>query len=166
MRWVVSCGSTSFPWLVFFFGALPWFTSIRENGCDKGAHQSYLGAEINTLVNPNCFQPCQCCSCQCYPAEYLRLGTLIRYNWAQVFEACDCLNLLFIHFDLCVDATGVVVISSVFSALISRHCSLAGSKRNKPEFSIKCLIWTALQSRSVTTVLGSMRQRYGWRAIH
>ena len=25
----------------------------------------------------------------------------------QVFEACDCLKLLSIHFDLCVDATGV-----------------------------------------------------------
>ena len=30
----------------------------------------------------------------CYPGEYLRLGTLISYNWAQVFEACDCLKLL------------------------------------------------------------------------
>ena len=26
----------------------------------------------------------------------------------QVFEACDCLKLLSIHLDLCVDATGVV----------------------------------------------------------
>ena len=26
---------------------------------------------------------------------------------AQVFEPCDCLKLLSIHFDLCVDATGV-----------------------------------------------------------
>ena len=25
-----------------------------------------------------------------------------------MFEACDCLKLLSIHFDLCVDATGVV----------------------------------------------------------
>ena len=33
---------------------------------------------------------------------------LISYNRAQVFEACGCLKLLFIHFDLCVDATGVV----------------------------------------------------------
>ena len=43
-----------------------------------------------------------------YPGEYLRLGTLISYNSAQVFETCDCLKLLFIHFDPCVDATGVV----------------------------------------------------------
>ena len=41
------------------------------------------------------------------PGEDLRLGTLISYKWAQVFEACDCLKLLSIYFDLCVDATGV-----------------------------------------------------------
>ena len=34
---------------------------------------------------------------------------------AQVLEACNCLKLLSIHFDLCVDATGVVI-SLVFSA--------------------------------------------------
>ena len=61
-----------------------WFTRIQEDGYDKGAHQSYLGAERNTLVNPNWFQPCQCCCCLCYPGEYLRLGTLISYKWAQV----------------------------------------------------------------------------------
>ena len=54
----------------------PWFTSIQENGCGKGAHQSYLGTERNTLAIPNWFQPCQCCCCLCYPGEYLRLGTL------------------------------------------------------------------------------------------
>ena len=63
-------------------------TSIQEDGCDKGAHQSYLGAERDTLVNTNWFQPCQCCCCLCYPGEYLRLGTLISYNLAQVFENC------------------------------------------------------------------------------
>ena len=73
-----------------------------------GAQQSYLGAERNTPVIPNWFQPCQYCCCLCCPGEYLRLGILIIYNWAQVFEACDCLKLLPIYFDLCVDATGVV----------------------------------------------------------
>ena len=29
----------------------PWFTSIQEDECDKGAHQLYLGAVRNTLVN-------------------------------------------------------------------------------------------------------------------
>ena len=36
----------------------------------------------------------------------LELSSVI--TGAQVFEACDCLKLLCIHFDLCVDATGVV----------------------------------------------------------
>ena len=36
----------------------------------------------------------------------LELSSVI--TGAQVFEACDCLKLLSIHFDLCVDATGVV----------------------------------------------------------
>ena len=34
--------------------------------------------------------------------------SLVNAAVAQVFEACDCLKLLSIHFDLCVDATGVV----------------------------------------------------------
>ena len=31
MRCVVSCGSTSFPWLVFFFGALLWVSMIHKS---------------------------------------------------------------------------------------------------------------------------------------
>ena len=79
----------------------PWFTSIQEEGCDKGTHQSGLGAERNTLVTPNWFQSCQCCCCLYYLGEYLRLGTLISYNWTQVLEACDCLKLVSIYFNLC-----------------------------------------------------------------
>ena len=67
----------------------PWFTSIQEDGYNMGAHQSYLGTERNAPVVPNWFQPCQCCCHLCCPGEYLRLGTLVRYNWAQVLEACD-----------------------------------------------------------------------------
>ena len=74
-----------------------------EDRCDKGAHKSYLGTEGNTPVIPNWFQ-----SCLCYPGEYLRLRTLISYNKAQVFEACDCPKLLSTYFNLCVDATDVV----------------------------------------------------------
>ena len=58
MRGVVSCGSTSFPWLVFFLQLCcegPWFTTIQEDGCDKGAHQSYLGNERNAPVAQNWF---------------------------------------------------------------------------------------------------------------
>ena len=46
--------------------------------------------------------------CLCYPGEYLRLGTLISCNLAHVLEACDCLKLLSIYFNLRVDAAGVV----------------------------------------------------------
>ena len=60
------------------------------------------------LVIPNWFPPLQCCCRLCYPSEYLRLGTLVTYNWAQVIEACDCLELLSVYFDLPVDAAGVV----------------------------------------------------------
>ena len=81
---------------------------MQEDGYDKEAHQSYLGAKRNTLVNPNWFQPCQCCFCLCYLGEYLGLGTLVSYNLAQIFEACDSLKRLSIYFDLCVDAAGVI----------------------------------------------------------
>ena len=109
-------GSTSFPWLEFFFVALlwgSWFTSIREDGCDKEAYQSYLENERNARG-----QPCQCCCRLWYPGEYFRLGTLDSNNSVKVREACVCLKLLSIYFDLCVDATGVVI-RLVFSALIS-----------------------------------------------
>ena len=75
---------------------------------DKGAYQLYLGTERNTPVIPNWFQPCQCCCRLYYHGEFLWLRTLISYNLAQVLEACDCLKLLSIYFDLCVDATSVV----------------------------------------------------------
>ena len=109
---VVSCGSTSFPWCATKWRAPkysslelccegPWLTSIQADGCDKEAHRSYLGTEVNTPVIPNWFQPGQCCWWVCYPGAYLRLATLISYNLAQLLEACDCLKLLSIYSDLC-----------------------------------------------------------------
>ena len=67
---------------ILLWSSAPWFTSIQEEGCDKGAHQMHFETERNTSVIPNC----QCCCCLCYPGEYLRLGTLISYNWAQVLK--------------------------------------------------------------------------------
>ena len=32
----------------------PWFTSIQEDGCDKGARQSYLGAGLKVFMWSNC----------------------------------------------------------------------------------------------------------------
>ena len=63
--------------------------SIQEDGCDKGAHQSYLGTERNTPVIPNWFQSCQCCCCLCYPGEYLGLGTLISYLGSVLFQSSN-----------------------------------------------------------------------------
>ena len=62
MKCVVSSGSTSFLWLVFFYGVLLWrihdSKAYRkmDNGCDKGAHQWYIGTERNTPFIPNWFQ--------------------------------------------------------------------------------------------------------------
>ena len=64
--------------------------------------------ERNTSVIANWFQPCQCCCCLRCPGQYLRLGTLISYNWAQVLEACDSLKFLCIYLNLCFNITGVV----------------------------------------------------------
>ena len=83
-----------------------WFTSIQEDGCDKGAHQLYP-------VNPNWFPPCQCCCYLCYPGEYIGLGTLISYNWAQVLEACDCLK----NFCPC------ILISVLMPLVLSSNCA-------------------------------------------
>ena len=71
-------------------------------------HQSYFGTERNGSAVPNWFQPCKYCCRLCYPGEYLRLGTLVRYNGAKVLEARDCLKLLSVEFHLLVDAAGVV----------------------------------------------------------
>ena len=38
-----------------------WITGKQEDGCDQGAHQSYLGTEGNAPIIRNCFQPCQYC---------------------------------------------------------------------------------------------------------
>ena len=84
----------------------------------KEVIQSYFGTDRNAPVVPNWFQPCQCRCHLCYAAEYPRLGTLTRYNGAQVVEACECLKFMSIYFDLLVVATGVVI-SLVSSALIS-----------------------------------------------
>ena len=104
---VVSWGSTSFPWLVVFFGALLWESMIHKL---TGRWMWQGSASIVSRNREKClwFQPCQYCCCLCYPGEYLRLGTLISYNSPRVLEVCDNLKLLSIYLDLCVDATGVV----------------------------------------------------------
>ena len=54
-------------------------------------------------------RPCQnkLVSAQSMPLLFV-LSCLVSYNGAQLFKACDCLKPVSFHFDLCVDATGVV----------------------------------------------------------
>ena len=92
----LSCSSTSSPWHVFFFGALLWGSMIHKHSGRwmwQGSASDVPWNWEKNLVIPNWFQPCQCCCCPCCPGEYLRLGTLISYNWARALEACDCLKL-------------------------------------------------------------------------
>ena len=119
-----------------------------EDGCDKGAHQSYLGAERNILINPNWFQPCQCCCCLCYPGDISRLDPSSVIT-AQVFEACDCLKLLSVHFDLCVDATGVVC----------HQLGLLGTDRHVAALSRRSTKFASSSSSPAKPSMSSAKQR-------
>ena len=85
MRCIVSCGSTSFPWLVFFFGSLLWECMIHMHTGRwiwQGSESvvSYLGVERNTRVIPNWFQPCRCCCCLRYPGDTSFYESAINFN--------------------------------------------------------------------------------------
>ena len=111
MKCLVSCRCTHFHGLYSPLQLCcegPWFTSIQEDECVKGAHQSYLGTEGNAPVVPYWFQSWQCCCRHILKSISIRLGILVRYNWTQVLEACDCFKLLFVYCDLLVDTSGVV----------------------------------------------------------
>ena len=69
------------------------FPAVITNQYDNARKKNYgKWTKRNTPVVPNWFQPCQCCCCLCYPGKYPGLGTLVRYKWAQVLEACDSLS--------------------------------------------------------------------------
>ena len=74
MRCIVSCGSTSFLWLVFLFAALLWGSTIHEHTERWMWHGSasvvYIGTERNAPVVPNWLELCHCCCHLCYPGEY------------------------------------------------------------------------------------------------
>ena len=99
VRCEVSCGSTSFPWLVFSFGALLWGSMIQK-------HRGRLMWQGSVSVVFCNWEKYTCHSKLVSTLSVMLLSVLISYNWAQVLEACDCLKLLSVHFDLCVDATG------------------------------------------------------------
>ena len=79
------CGSTSFPWLVFFFGTLLWESMIHKHT------GRWLWQGSTSVVSLN-WEKCFCCfklvstlsSCYhlCYPGHHLTLGTLVSNSWA------------------------------------------------------------------------------------
>ena len=111
MRFVISCDSTSFLSLVFFFGALLWGSMVHK-------HTGRWMWQGSALVVSWNWEKYSCHFKLVSTLSMLLLSVLswrvsrpwnpINYNWAQVPEACDSLKLLSIHFDLGVDATGVL----------------------------------------------------------
>ena len=90
MRCIVSCSSTSSPWLLFFLAALLWGSMIHKH---TGRWISrILELREMLLLVPNWFKPFQCYCHLRHPGQNLKLGTIISYNWTQVLEACDCLS--------------------------------------------------------------------------
>ena len=77
----------------------PWFTSIQEDGCDKGAHRTYPGTERNTPVIVNDTVVCAILE-STWGLEPSSVKTEPRYlKLVTVSSFCP--------FNLCVDATGV-----------------------------------------------------------
>ena len=101
MKCVISCSSTSFPRLVFFFGALLWGSMIHKHT------GRWMWQGSASVVSWN-WEKYSCHSKLVSTLSLLPLSVLywrvsqawnphdlISYNWAQVLEACDCLKLLF-----------------------------------------------------------------------
>ena len=125
----------------------PWFTSIQEDGCDKGMHQLYLGAERNTPVIPNvhtwlcdsvrrsskcgvtfCFTNCLVLSLIALSAAW---WTYVLYEWillsgfcfVSLFSSvsvCVCLSLsLFLSLSVSVSHSLFVCLSLSLSLFLS-----------------------------------------------
>ena len=80
------------------------FTSIQKDGRDKGAHQSYLGTEKNTILLTfqtgfNFVSAAVVCAI---------LESISGLEPSSVKTEPRHLELVTIYFNLCVDATGVV----------------------------------------------------------
>ena len=86
----------------------PWFTRIHKDGCDKEASQDISWNWEIYSCHSKLVSTLSMLLLSVLSGQHLRLWTFISYNWAQILEACDCLKLLSIYFNLCVGATGVV----------------------------------------------------------
>ena len=93
MRCIVSCSSTSFPWLVFFFGALLWGSMIHKH---TGRWMCQGSAPV---VSWN-WEKYSCYS-KLVSTFLMLLSSVLswrvsqawnpHHTWAQVLEACDSL---------------------------------------------------------------------------
>ena len=100
IRCVVTCGSTSFPWLAFFFAALLWGSMVHMHT----VRWMWQGSTSVIFWN---WEKCFCRSklvstlwmllSSVYSGEYFRLGTLVSRNWVQVLEAVVWSCFLFIR---------------------------------------------------------------------
>ena len=68
--------------------------------------------------------------CMCNPGQYLRLGTLISYDWAQVLEACDFSSFCPFALISLLMPLALSVINLVFWALVSMLCSMCMLRRD------------------------------------
>ena len=84
---------------------------MHEDGYDKGAHQSYLGTERNTLSFQTGFSLLNADVVSAILDSVSGLepsSIIIEPRYLKLVTQDGCLKLLSIHFDLCVDAIGVV----------------------------------------------------------
>ena len=95
----------------------PRFTSIQEDGCDKEARHSYLELRERLLSFKFGFNFVKA-AVVCVILEGISGLEPSSVTAKPIYLKRMTLKLLSIYFDLCVDATGVVI-SFVFSALIS-----------------------------------------------
>ena len=124
IRCVVSCCSNSFPWLVFFFGALLWGSMIHKHTGRwmwQGSTSVLCWSWEKYSCQSSWFQPCQCCCCLCYPGyspvSGLQSSSVItepRYLKLVTVSSFCPFTLISVLMPLV-----LFVISLVFSALIS-----------------------------------------------
>ena len=122
IRCIVSCGSTSLPWLVFFFAALLWGSMIHKHS----GRWMWLGSI--SVISWNWKKYC-CHSTLVSTLLVLLLSVLSltvsqawnphHYNWAQVLEVVTVISLCPFTLISVLMPLVLLVISLVFLAPIS-----------------------------------------------
>ena len=101
------CGNISSPMPVSFFQCLLLWSTFHMHtkyGHGQGMHQS----DGDVLVVPDDFKFGHCSSSLCYPGQYFRLGSLVRYCSSQIFKDMDGLQFLVAYGNVSADAIGVI----------------------------------------------------------